>query len=230
MITETMRRNPSGRMTTPEDVANIIVALSLPVGALRQRIDDLRGRRRGSRGLMGMGSYGVLWGKTAVITGSGRGIGRAIALELAGHGVNVAVNYFRHAREAEATAADEVRSLGATRGRGEGSRRRDCTGVQRLVETAAEAFGGVDIFVGNAASGFSSRSSSRSRKGGSGPSTSTPAPSSSAPKAAAQYMMRKRLGPHHRHQQLRLAARPARVQRRRRQQGGDRGAHPLPGR
>ncbi len=52
-----------------------------------------------------------LQGKTAVITGSGRGIGRAIALDLAGHGVNVAVNYFRHKEQAEQTAA-EVRQAG----------------------------------------------------------------------------------------------------------------------
>jgi enoyl-[acyl-carrier protein] reductase III len=100
---------------------------------------------------MGMGSYGVLQGKSAVITGSGRGIGRAIALELAGHGVNVAVNYFRHAREAEATA-NEVRDLGASAVVVK-AHVGEVTGVQRLVETAAEAFGGVDIFVGNAASG-----------------------------------------------------------------------------
>ena len=37
-------------------------------------------------------SFDLLRGKTAVITG----IGRVIALELAGYGANVAVNYFRH--------------------------------------------------------------------------------------------------------------------------------------
>ena len=41
-----------------------------------------------------MNPFDILRGKTAAITGSGRGIGRAIALELAGHGANVAVNYF----------------------------------------------------------------------------------------------------------------------------------------
>lgn len=95
--------------------------------------------------------FAILHGKTAVITGSGRGIGRAIALELAGHGANIAVNYFRHRERAEQTAA----AVEAAGGRaivvkahvGEGE------GVQRLVRTAAEAFGGVDIFVGNAASG-----------------------------------------------------------------------------
>jgi NAD(P)-dependent dehydrogenase (short-subunit alcohol dehydrogenase family) len=53
-----------------------------------------------------MDQFDILRGKTAVITGSGRGIGRAIALELAGHGANVAVNYYRHRERAEETAAD----------------------------------------------------------------------------------------------------------------------------
>jgi enoyl-[acyl-carrier protein] reductase III len=99
--------------------------------------------------------YAILRGKTAVITGSGRGIGRAIALELARHGANIAVNYFRHKAEAEQTAA-EVEAAGAAAGAmaivvkahvGE------VAGVQALVRAAADNFGGVDIFVGNAASG-----------------------------------------------------------------------------
>ena len=93
----------------------------------------------------------ILAGKTAVITGSGRGIGRAIALELAGHGVNVAVNYFRHRTQAEETAA-AIEAKGA-RAIVVKAHVGEVEGVQRLVETAAEAFGSVDIFVGNAASG-----------------------------------------------------------------------------
>lgn len=95
--------------------------------------------------------YDILRGKTAVITGSGRGIGRAIALELAGHGANVAVNYFRHKAQAEQTAA----GVEAAGGRAIVVKAHvgEIAGVQRLVQAAAEAFGGVDIFVGNAASG-----------------------------------------------------------------------------
>lgn len=98
-----------------------------------------------------MNPFEILQGKTAVITGSGRGIGRAIALELAGHGANVAVNYFRHRERAEQTAAEiaarggKVTVVKAHVG--------EVEGVQRLVRTAAETFGAVDIFVGNAASG-----------------------------------------------------------------------------
>ena len=98
-----------------------------------------------------MTSFDVLRGKTAVITGSGRGIGRAIALELAGHGANVAVNYFRHKAQAEQTAAE----VELTGGKAIVVKAHvgEIEGVQRLVGAAAEAFGGVDIFVGNAASG-----------------------------------------------------------------------------
>lgn len=93
----------------------------------------------------------TLEGKTAVITGSGRGIGRGIALALAGAGCHIAVNYFRNRVEAEETAA-AVEALGvkaalikANVGKEEETR--------RLVAEAAAALGGVDIFVGNAASG-----------------------------------------------------------------------------
>lgn len=95
--------------------------------------------------------FSILRGKTAVITGSGRGIGRAIALELAGHGANVAVNYFRHKEQAEQTAYEAEMAGG--RAIVVKAHVGEIEGVQRLVETAAEAFGGVDIFVGNAASG-----------------------------------------------------------------------------
>ncbi len=92
-----------------------------------------------------------LQGKTAVITGSGRGIGRAIAIELGRQGANVAVNYFRNRASAEQTVGDVLEAGGkaivvkAHVGRKEQ--------VIRLVEEAATAFGGVDIFVANAASG-----------------------------------------------------------------------------
>ena len=98
-----------------------------------------------------MPAYEVLRGKTAVITGSGRGIGRAIALELAGHGANVAVNYFRHKAQAEETAAE----VAARGGKAVVVKAHvgEVQGVERLVASAAEAFGSVDIFIGNAASG-----------------------------------------------------------------------------
>jgi enoyl-[acyl-carrier protein] reductase III len=96
-------------------------------------------------------AYEVLRGKTAVITGSGRGIGRAIALELAGYGANIAVNYFRRKFRAEETARD-VEALGA-RAIVVKAHVGEVEGVERLVAAAAEEFGSVDIFIGNAASG-----------------------------------------------------------------------------
>jgi enoyl-[acyl-carrier protein] reductase III len=50
-------------------------------------------------------------GKVALVTGSGRGIGRAIALHLAQHGADIVVNFFRNRAPAEETA-HEVEALG----------------------------------------------------------------------------------------------------------------------
>ncbi len=93
----------------------------------------------------------TLRGKTAVITGSGRGIGRAIALEFARNGANVVINYFRRRAPAEETA-HQVTQLGGNAivvkahvG--------DETQIRDLVHQGAAHFGSVDIFVGNAASG-----------------------------------------------------------------------------
>jgi len=45
-----------------------------------------------------------LEGKLALVTGGGRGIGKAIALKLASHGADVIVNFFRHRDAAQETA------------------------------------------------------------------------------------------------------------------------------
>ncbi len=90
-------------------------------------------------------------GKLALVTGGGRGIGRATVLELARRGADVLVNYLRNAEAAEATA-DEARALGvqakAIRGHvGEQQK------LERLFGQIREEFGYLDILVNNAASG-----------------------------------------------------------------------------
>jgi enoyl-[acyl-carrier protein] reductase III len=92
-----------------------------------------------------------LKGKTAIITGSGRGIGKGIALALAERGCNIAVNYLRKREAAEETAA-EIEALGvrAVVVKANMAEEED---VNRLVTKSAEELGGADIFVANAASG-----------------------------------------------------------------------------
>ncbi len=92
-----------------------------------------------------------LEGKVAVITGSGRGIGRAIALALAERGCAIAVNYARRRETGEETA-QAIEKLGA-RAIVVKANMAEPDDVRRLVTTAADALGRVDIFVGNAASG-----------------------------------------------------------------------------
>ena len=96
-------------------------------------------------------SDAFLIGKTAIITGSGRGIGRAIALELAQAGAQVVVNFFRRREPAEETAA----AITAAGGRALVVKANvgQLDGLQTLVQETVKAFGGVDIFIANAASG-----------------------------------------------------------------------------
>jgi len=90
--------------------------------------------------------------KIALVTGSGRGIGRAIALYFAQNGADVAVNFFRNRAPAEETVR-EIEKLGrrallvkADVG--------DLNDLKRLFEETEKEFGGLDIFVHNAASGY----------------------------------------------------------------------------
>lgn len=95
-----------------------------------------------------------LRGRVAIVTGGATGIGRAIAVEFARHGVHVAFNYYSYdggdevAREAERTARDlsqlEVRTYYAA------CDVRDPAQVAEFVRAAHEALGGVHILVNNA--------------------------------------------------------------------------------
>ncbi|WP_157186651.1 SDR family NAD(P)-dependent oxidoreductase [Nocardia jiangxiensis] len=88
-------------------------------------------------------------GKTAVVTGSGRNIGRTIVLELAGCGANVIVNTRSDQAEAD-SVAEEARDLGVGSLVVLGDAADKAT-VERIRTQAEATFGGVDIYVSNAA-------------------------------------------------------------------------------
>ncbi len=89
-----------------------------------------------------------LSGQTALITGGGRGIGRAAALLLARCGADIALTYHTRATEAEATARD-IRSAGR-RAHVSGGDLADPGVAGRLAAGVKQEFGGLDIFVANA--------------------------------------------------------------------------------
>jgi NAD(P)-dependent dehydrogenase (short-subunit alcohol dehydrogenase family) len=94
-----------------------------------------------------------LEGRIALVTGSGRGIGRAIALGLAEDGADVVVNYHRDESSAKQTAA-AVEALGRRAWVGRASLE-DAPALARMVEGARDALGPIDILVNNA--GIASR-------------------------------------------------------------------------
>ena len=90
----------------------------------------------------------MLKGKTAVIPGSGKGIGKAIAVRLAQLGANIVLNDIPSCEYIEETA-QEIRGMGAEAAVVTGDVR-NIEDVQNLVNTAVETFGQIDIFVNNA--------------------------------------------------------------------------------
>jgi 3-oxoacyl-[acyl-carrier protein] reductase len=90
---------------------------------------------------------GTLDGKTALVSGSGRGIGRAIALKLASHGARVVVNDLdpEPAEETltaiKAAGGEAVACVGSVTDEGF---------ADRFVATAVDNYGGVDIVINNA--------------------------------------------------------------------------------
>jgi 3-oxoacyl-[acyl-carrier protein] reductase len=86
--------------------------------------------------------------RVALVTGAGRGIGRAIALELARSGHDIAVNY-RGSEAAARSLVDEIIALGqrAAPVQADVSRPDE---VERLFKEAQEALGPIDILVNNA--------------------------------------------------------------------------------
>jgi len=86
--------------------------------------------------------------KVAVVTGSSRGIGRAIALKLASLGAKVVVNYRTNAE----AAREVVEAIGALGGQAIAVQAdvADADDAKRLIRAAQTTYGGLDILVNNA--------------------------------------------------------------------------------
>ena len=89
-----------------------------------------------------------LKGRRAIVTGGGRGIGRAISLGLARCGADVAIVYRQGAEAAQATA-DEAAAFGV-RALAIQADTADAASVQAMVQRVVSEFGGVEILVNNA--------------------------------------------------------------------------------
>ena len=92
-----------------------------------------------------------LAGRVALVTGASRGIGRAIAIELAGRGADIAFNYMRgHEAAAETERAVLDMGVGCLRVKAQVG---DPAKISGLFEAVAERYGRLDMLINNAASG-----------------------------------------------------------------------------
>ena len=89
-----------------------------------------------------------LQGKVAIVTGGSMGIGHAIALDLAAHGADVAINYRKHADEANAVVA-QIEKMGR-RGLAIQADVASFVDAQRMVDAVREKLGRLDVLVNNA--------------------------------------------------------------------------------
>ncbi len=96
-------------------------------------------------------NFGGLRGRSAIVTGGATGIGRAVALELASHGVNVALNFLEDVElreEAERTAAElRMMEVGVFC---DACDVRDSAAVEQFVRESKTRLGGLHILVNNA--------------------------------------------------------------------------------
>jgi 3-oxoacyl-[acyl-carrier protein] reductase len=90
-----------------------------------------------------------LAGKTALVTGGSRGLGRAIALALAGQGADLAINYRGNA-EAAKEVADRIAALGRRAVTIQGDTSAGRESCEEIVKAAIDGLGSIDILVNNA--------------------------------------------------------------------------------
>jgi NAD(P)-dependent dehydrogenase (short-subunit alcohol dehydrogenase family) len=103
-----------------------------------------------------MGTEGICAGRSVIITGAGRGIGRAHALAFAAEGAKVVVNDLGSTLSGESTAetsaeqvVSEIRAAGGV-AVANGDDVASWDGAQRLIQQAVDTFGGLDVLVNNA--------------------------------------------------------------------------------
>jgi 3-oxoacyl-[acyl-carrier protein] reductase len=89
-----------------------------------------------------------LEGKSAVVTGGGRGVGRAVSLAFAREGADVVINYATRVESARQVVR-EIEKIGqnAVAVRGDVASKGDC---EEIIRTAVDQFGKIDILVNNA--------------------------------------------------------------------------------
>jgi 3-oxoacyl-[acyl-carrier protein] reductase len=92
-------------------------------------------------------AFGSLEGKVALVTGSGRGIGRGIALELAKRGASVVINYANSAKPAQ-EAVKDIESTGSKAVAIQGDMTK-VADVRRVFKDAIDHFGRLDIVMSN---------------------------------------------------------------------------------
>jgi len=90
----------------------------------------------------------LLEGKTAIVTGAARGIGKAIALKFASEGANVAITDLEYNDAAQAVE-NQLKAMGV-QAKAYASNAADYAGTQKVVEEIARDFGRIDILVNNA--------------------------------------------------------------------------------